>query len=88
MQNNNKKFELMKHIPNAHKAIEARAERSKDFCKFMGEQKKAQYNVKYGQNDRNVMDVFNPASLNPTAALRPDPPAPRTTTSYSWSIIL
>mgnify|MGYP006100055273 FL=1 len=63
MQNNNKKFELMKHIPNAHKAIEARAERSKDFCKFMGEQKKAQYNIKYGQNDRNVMDVFNPASL-------------------------
>ena len=63
MQNNNKKFELMKHSPNAHKAIEARAERSKDFCKFMGEQKKAQYNIKYGQNDRNVMDIFNPASL-------------------------
>ena len=32
--------------------------------------------------------VFNPASLKPTAALKPEPPAPRTTTSYSWSIIL
>ena len=27
--------------------------------------------------------VFNPASLNPTAALSPEPPAPKTTTSYS-----
>ena len=62
MRNNNK-FELMKHIPNAHKAIEARAERSTDFCKFMGQQKKAQYNIKYGLNDRNVMDIFSPASL-------------------------
>ena len=63
MQNNNKQFEIFKHIPNAHKAIEARAERSTDFCKFMGQQKKAQYNIKYGLNDRNVMDIFSPASL-------------------------
>ena len=27
--------------------------------------------------------VFNPASLRPTAALKPEPPAPNTTTSYS-----
>ena len=27
--------------------------------------------------------VFNPTSLRPTAALKPAPPAPRTTTSYS-----
>ena len=27
--------------------------------------------------------VFSPASDKPTAALRPDPPAPKTTTSYS-----
>ena len=63
MQNNNKKFELMKHIPNAHKNIEASAERSMDFRRVMEEQKKAQYNIKYGSNDRNIMDVFNPASI-------------------------
>ena len=27
--------------------------------------------------------VFKPASDKPTAALKPEPPAPRTTTSYS-----
>ena len=27
--------------------------------------------------------VFNPVSLKPTAALKPEPPAPKTTTSYS-----
>ena len=63
MQNNNKQFEIFKHIPNAHKTIEASAERSTEFCNFMGQQKKAQYNIKYGQNNRNVMDVFSPASL-------------------------
>ena len=31
----------------------------------------------------DMQAVFKPASLNPTAALKPDPPAPRTTTSYS-----
>ena len=30
-----------------------------------------------------IQAVFNPASDKPTAALRPDPPAPNTTTSYS-----
>ena len=30
-----------------------------------------------------IQAVFNPASDRPTAALRPDPPAPNTTTSYS-----
>ena len=34
-------------------------------------------------NTFDIQAVFHPASLNPTAALRPDPPAPRTTTSYS-----
>ena len=63
MQNNNKQFEIFKHIPNAHKNIEAGAARSIDFCKFMEEQKKVQYNIKYGSNDRNIMDVFNPASI-------------------------
>ena len=32
--------------------------------------------------------VLKHASDKPTAALKPEPPAPRTTTSYSWSIIL
>ena len=34
-------------------------------------------------NTFEIQAVFNPASLNPTAALKPDPPAPKTTTSYS-----
>ena len=63
MRNNNKQFQILKHIPNAHKSIEASAERSAEFRKLMGEQKKVQYNIKYGLNDRNVMDVFNPASI-------------------------
>ena len=36
----------------------------------------------------DIQAVFKPASDKPTAALSPEPPAPRTTTSYSWSIIL
>ena len=35
-----------------------------------------------------IQAVLSPASLKPTAALKPEPPAPKTTTSYSWSIIL
>ena len=34
-------------------------------------------------NTFEIQAVFNPASLKPTAALKPEPPAPRTTTSYS-----
>jgi hypothetical protein len=29
--------------------------------------------------------VFSPAWAQPSAALRPEPPAPTTTTSYTWS---
>ena len=31
----------------------------------------------------DIHAVFKPASLSPTAALNPDPPAPKTITSYS-----
>ena len=31
----------------------------------------------------DIQAVLSPASLNPTAALKPEPPAPNTTTSYS-----
>merc|ERR1719197_1105087 len=31
--------------------------------------------------------LFSPASLKPTAALSPAPPAPTTTASYEWSMI-
>ena len=34
-------------------------------------------------NTFDIQAVFNPASDKPTAALKPEPPAPRTTTSYS-----
>ena len=34
-------------------------------------------------NTLDIHAVFKPASESPTAALKPDPPAPRTTTSYS-----
>ena len=36
----------------------------------------------------DIHAVFKPASDNPTAARKPDPPAPTTTTSYSWLITL
>ena len=34
-------------------------------------------------NTFEIHAVFKPASLKPTAALKPEPPAPSTTTSYS-----
>lgn len=59
MKNFNKEFEFLKHIPNAHKVIDASKERAINFRKSMTAQKKVQFDVKYGQNDRNVMDVFS-----------------------------
>jgi len=36
-------------------------------------------------NSLDIHAVLNPASARPKAALRPAPPAPTTTASYSWS---
>lgn len=63
LQNYNKEFEVNKHIPNAHKIIKSSQERSTKFRKDMQKAKKARLDIKYGQNDRNVMDVFSPGPL-------------------------
>lgn len=36
----------------------------------------------------DIHAVLKPNSDNPNAALKPDPPAPTTQQSYSWSIIV
>ena len=63
MINYNKEFEVNKHIPNAHKVINSSKERSNKFRTYMLKEKKAQLDIKYGHNDRNVMDVFSPGPL-------------------------
>ena len=63
MKNYNKEFEVNKHIPNAHKLIKSSQERSTKFRNYMLKEKKARLDIKYGQNDRNVMDVFSPGPL-------------------------
>ena len=39
-------------------------------------------------NNFEIHAVFNPAPAHPIVARKPEPPAPTTTTSYSWSIIV
>ena len=63
MKNYNKEFEVNKHIPNAHKLIKSSQERSTKFRNYMLKEKKARLDIKYGQSDRNVMDVFSPGPL-------------------------
>ena len=60
MENYNKKFEIGKHIPNAHKIIKEAQEKSVDFQKSMSAENKVDLNVKYGSSDRNTMDIFTP----------------------------
>ena len=63
MKNYNKEFEVNRHIPNAHKLIKSSQERSIKFRNDMLKEKKALLDIKYGHNDRNVMDVFSPGPL-------------------------